>query len=143
VPRTRNAGVAIAVAGAIAMLSPAIATARTVQLSERAQLHRLSHDGSVHRFGGTATGTVPGNVAATLRIRLTSIGGTVVFYARGGSISVAVNGAPKSLSRVGGTMTVTGGTGRYAGARGTATFSGTLDRRTWRATVKADGRLTY
>lgn len=125
------------------LLLPTIALGRTIRLSERANIHRVSHEGGVDRFAGTATGTLPGNVAATLRIGLTAVTGTVTFYPRGGTLTVAVRGKPQSLSRVSGTMTVTRGTGKFAGARGSATFSGTLNRRTWRGTVSATGRLTY
>jgi hypothetical protein len=40
-------------------------------------------------------------------------------------------------------MSVAGGTGRYAHARGRGTFSGTVNRRSWAATVTARGRVSY
>ena len=120
----RGALVAVSgVAVTLGLLLPTSTLARAVTLKEQAQIHRVSHQGGVDRFAGTATGTFPGNVAAALRIRLTVVTGTVTFYPRGGTLTVAVRGTPKSLSRVSGTMTVTGGTGKFADASGSAVKS--------------------
>ncbi|MDO8189030.1 autotransporter [Conexibacter sp. JD483] len=136
--KTRTALAAAIVA--VVLLTPATAPARTIALNENARLHRISTAGGLYRFGGSATGTLPGNVTAALRFGLTSIRGSVTFYPRGGSISVRVSGSPVTLK---GRMTVSGGTGKFAGARGSASWSGTLNRRTWIATVSAKGRLHY
>jgi hypothetical protein len=42
-----------------------------------------------------------------------------------------------------GTLTVTGGTGRYAHAHGHAGFSGTFNRRTYAITLHTSGSLSF
>lgn len=119
------------------------ASARSIALEQSGELHRTSFRNRVHFFKGTATGTLPGKVSAALKIDLFSVSGGVTFFPRGGSISLDVKGKPRGLRRVSGTMRVIAGSGKFAKARGQASFSGTLNRRTWRASVSASGRLTY
>lgn len=123
--------------------SAASASGRTIALEQTGRLHRKSVRNGVNFFEGSATGTLPGAVSAALEIDLFSVSGIVTFFPRGGSITLNVAGKPRGLKNVRGTMTVIAGTGRFSKARGTADFRGTLNRRTWRATVSASGSLTY
>jgi hypothetical protein len=118
---------------------------RSVAVSERADLHLVRKSGSTLYEAGTATGTLPGTITA--RFTVTSkVTGSVRITTRGGTLTMSVDGTPRSagtIARFGGTMRVTSGTGKFARASGTATFTGTVNRRTWAATVNATGRLTY
>lgn len=131
----------------VATLAAPAAEARTIAINADAKLHRTSKSNGVTYFSGTATGSLPGRVNAGLRIGIFAVPGTVTLYPRGGTITLAVDGDPKSLTYVTGTVKVTGGTGKFAGARGRGDFAGTLYRytkRPWRADVSIRrGTLTY
>lgn len=128
-------------------VAPAAAQARTLNISESASLHLVHKSGSTLFEQGSASGSLPGAVAAQLKVTLVVVTGTVTFYPRGGgSLTMRMTGYPKSagtVAKFGGSMTVSSGTGRYAQARGSATFSGTVNRRSWAANVSARGRLSY
>ncbi|ADB50382.1 outer membrane autotransporter [Conexibacter woesei DSM 14684] len=142
----------IAVAGITAVLSVAltdtVATARTVTMTEVAQLHLVRRSGSVLYERGTVSGTLDGTVSARFETSTTSVSGRVTIYPHGGgSLTINVAGNLESLSGVNATFTgsiaVRRGTGRYARATGSGTFTGIVNRRTWAAKVTARGRLTY
>jgi hypothetical protein len=120
--------------------------ARTINVVETARLHLVSKSGSALLEKGTATGSLPGNVTAQFTVTLVRVTGLVTIFPRGGSITIRVVGSPRSVgvvAKFGGTMTVDGGTGRYAHARGGGTFSGTVNRRSWDASATVRGRLSY
>jgi hypothetical protein len=89
--------------------------------------HGAFTSGTCAVFAGTAVLAVPSG-SITLRGRQASACG-------GGS--GAVDG---SFS---GRATVTGGTGTFAGARGTVSFRGTYDGRTGRLAISLRGRVSY
>lgn len=129
-----------------AAAGPVAQAARTINVSERASLHLVRKSGSTIYQAGTATGTLPGTVTTRFKTTPSRVTGSLRIVTRGGTVTLSVNGTPRSFgtkARFGGTMRVTGGTGRYARARGTAGFEGVVNRRTWAATVTARGRLTY
>ncbi len=136
----------LAVSAPVAAARPQAQAARTVNVSERASLHLVRKSGSTLYEAGTATGTLPGTITARFVVGVTKVTGSVTIRTRGGSLTLSVHGTPRStgtVSRFGGTMRVTSGTGRFARARGSASFSGTVNRRTWAASVAASGRLSY
>jgi hypothetical protein len=126
---------------------PTAHAARSMNLSESASLHLVRKSGSVLYESGTATGTLSGRVTARFVTSITKVTGSVTIYPRGGgSLTINVLGFPRSagiVARFTGTMAVRRGTGRYARALGSGSFSGTVNRRTWASTVQASARLTY
>ncbi|MBB4662793.1 autotransporter [Conexibacter arvalis] len=135
----------LTVAAGSATAAPVAQASRTINVTERASLHLVKKSGSTIYQAGTATGTLPGTVTTRFKVT-TKVTGSLKIVTRGGTLTMSVNGRPRSMgttARFGGTMRVTGGTGRYARARGTARFEGVVNRRTWAATVTARGRLTY
>ena len=133
-------------AAAAAPERPVAQAARTIAVSEHASLRLIRKSGSTLYEAGTVTGTLAGTVTARLNTSVTRVTGWVRIRARGGTLTMSLNGRPRSAGvnvRFGGTMRVTGGTGRYARARGSARFSGVVNRRSWAATVDARGRLSY
>lgn len=120
--------------------------ARSVSVNDTASMHLVSKSGSVLAERGTATGTLPGAVNARFVLRVTEATGSVTIAARGGSLTLKVDGFAQSagtLVRLNGTMMVKRGTGRYAHARGTASFSATVNRRSWSIKVRVRGHLSY
>lgn len=147
------AGVALAallllsVWSATAAAAPIAQAARTIDVSQTAQLRLVRKSGSVLYEQGTASGTLPGTVSARFIVSVLKVTGEVTFYPRGGgSITFSVEGFPRSTgvnARFAGTMTITKGTGKYAGARGAASFNGIVNRRSWATSVSATGRMRY
>lgn len=133
-------------AAAPAVAGPQAQAARTINVSERVSLHLVRKSGPTLYEAGTATGTLPGTVTARFNVGITRVTGSVTIRTRGGTLTMSVDGKPRTtgaISRFGGTMRVTSGTGKFARASGTASFSGTVNRRTWAANVAANGRLSY
>jgi hypothetical protein len=120
--------------------------ARAVNVVEQARLHLVSKSGSDLLEKGSASGSLPGSVTAQFTVTPLRVSGLVTIYPRGGSLTIRILGSPRSFginASFAGTMSVIGGTSRYAHARGGGTFSGTVNRRSWAATVTARGRLSY
>ncbi|MDO8209660.1 autotransporter [Conexibacter sp. CPCC 206217] len=147
--KRRPIALALVIATAVALAAPTVATARTININAQTKLHLVKNgkNGNQLRERGTATGTLPGPVVALFTVSLTSITGTVTLLPEKGSITLTISGRPTGSRRgkttASGTMTIVAGTGRYSGARGSASFNGTLDRSTWATTVHATGSLTY
>jgi hypothetical protein len=96
---------------------------------------------------GRATGTVSGSVRS--RITLTHsvvLRGTVTITTSRGRLRLKVDGRARSIelrSRFSGSASIAGGSGRYAHASGSGTFSGVVNRSTWAATIDASGSFSY
>lgn len=120
---------------------------RSINVVDTVRLKLVKKSGNVIYERGTATGSLPGRVSARFVTSLTRVSGTITFYPRGGgSITMTAVGYPKSASRItriSGNLAVRGGTGKYARALGSGTFSGTANRKNWSVTVNARARLTY
>jgi hypothetical protein len=140
------ASVAIAGASTVAgAAGPTADTARTVPAIEHVTLTLVAKSGTKFQHKGRATGTVAGSVTSRITLTSLSITGTVTVRAKGGTLRLKVRGTARSgglRSKFDGTATMSGGTGRYAKARGKGTFTGVVNRRTWAATLDARGSLT-
>jgi hypothetical protein len=92
---------------------------------------------------GTANGTVRSNITITNSVKLR---GMVTISTTQGKVRISVKGRARSLgmrARFDGVATISGGTGKFAGAKGTGTFSGVVNRSTWRVTIDATGSYHY
>lgn len=141
---------AVLAAGALALLGgPAEAKRRRRALTvvDTVSLSLVRKNGNVLYESGTASGTLPGRVSARFTTSLTQVTGTITFYPySGGSITMTAVGYPASTSRITrltGNLAVRSGTGKYASALGSGTFSGTANRRSWSVTVNARVNMTY
>lgn len=119
--------------------------ARSERLAITAHLRYVNARGSYLVEEGQASGPLAGLVKA--RIRVTAdISGSFTFYPRGGSISgrgVGTLHESGVYASFGGTVTVLGGTGRYAHAHGNGGFYGIYDRKTLGVTIQTTGSLSY
>jgi hypothetical protein len=119
--------------------------ARSERLAVDAHLHYVTAKGSYLIEEGYASGPLAGLVKA--RIRVTAeISGSFTFYPRGGSISgrgVGTLHESGIYASFGGSVTVLGGSGRYAHAHGAGGFYGVYDRRTLGVTIQTTGNLSY
>ena len=133
--------------GGLASARPVAQSARTLNTTENASLHLVKKSGSVLNERGSVTGTLSGSVSARFVTSVVQVTGTVTIYPRGGgSLTITVLGYPRStgtVAKFSGSISVKSGTGRFAHARGSGTFTGTVNRKTWAATVHAKAKLTY
>jgi hypothetical protein len=136
--------------------SPAIlGTARTLPMANAAHVLNVKDEGHLHEVRssgaelleeGPVSGTIPGKVKVSFDIGATITAKFTIYANGGGSISGRGGGALHSTSvysSFGGSLKVTGGSGRYAHAHGTGTLSGQINRKTYALTVQADGKLYY
>jgi hypothetical protein len=119
--------------------------AHVLKATDTAHLHYISSSGSLLFDEGKATGTLPG----TMRVHLdlgTTFTGTFTIYASGGSIEGHGSATPHgsgTYESFSGTLTVTGGTGKYVHAHGHGGLYGTFDRDDYALVIKTTGSLTY
>ncbi|HTW40734.1 MAG TPA: hypothetical protein VMD79_00275 [Solirubrobacteraceae bacterium] len=119
--------------------------ARTERLMVDAHLHYVNARGSYLIEEGRASGPLAGLVKAQIKITAT-IAGSFTFYPRDGSISGSGSGKlheSGTYASFGGTVTVLGGTGRYAHARGGGGLYGVYDRKTLGVEIQTTGTLSY
>lgn len=137
----------LATAGPVMAAGPPSRIARTESIHETGRLHLTSKHGFTLNEQGGASGTIPGLIYIHLHIVATNrVTAEVNIYPSGGSLSgtgsasYRVSGANASFT---GQLSVTRGTGRYAGARGHGLrFTGTIARRSDAVDVTLEGSLS-
>ena len=118
---------------------------RSEQLSVTSHLHYIDSKGAYLIEEGEASGPLAGRVRARIRVAA-EVSGSFTFYPQGGSISGRGGGRLHEsgiYASFGGTVTILGGTGRYAHARGAGGFYGVYDRKTLGVTIQTTGTLSY
>jgi hypothetical protein len=152
-------GVALLGALASAALPPAIGSAedstwkrpraahaaRVLRATDTAKLRYVSAAGSELLEQGKATGTLPGSMRALVEIGAT-ISGSFTFYLRDGTLKghgVATPHGAGVYESFAGTVTITGGTGRFVHAHGKTGLYGTFDRETYALTIQTTGTFSY
>lgn len=135
-------------ASSAASLSPSAGVARVVNVREEGRLHFVHSSGSALIDEGPSTGTLPGRV----RVRFIYNGNPIVsaqftIYGSGWSINGRASGRlsnPNSASpSFRGSLSLVGGSGRYAHAHGSGELFGVFYRRTYALTVQAVSQLRY
>jgi hypothetical protein len=125
--------------------APAAHAARVLHASDQAHLRYVSASGSTLYETGRALGTLPGSMHVHMRIAAT-FSGSFLIYAQGGTIEGHGSATPHGsgvYESFAGTLIVSGGTGRYSHAHGTAGLYGTFNRDTYALVVKTTGNLHY
>jgi len=148
----RTASVAV-VAVAFTVGAPALGVqlaraAGSVNAKEEGRLHLVKSSGSLLIDEGPASGTIAGRV----RVRFTydgdpNVTAQITIYGRAGTLEArggARLSSPTSASpSFKGTLTITGGSGRYAHASGSAHLYGVFYRRSYAMVVQTQGTLRY
>lgn len=119
--------------------------AHTLKASDTAHLRYLSASGSLLLEEGKTSGTLPGKMRAHVNVGSTFTG-SFTTYTRYGTIvghGTATPHGSGTYESFSGTLVVTGGSGRYAHARGTAGLYGTFDRDNYAFVVQTTGTLLY
>jgi hypothetical protein len=133
--------------GSAAARRPARA-ARTESIAESAHLHLTSKQGFTLNEQGTTAGTIAGPIYIHLHVANNhgDVSAEVNIYPRGGSLSgqgTASYTVDGPLADFSGRLSITRGTGRYAGAHASSLhFSGSIQRRDNAVTVTLSGSLS-
>jgi uncharacterized membrane protein len=144
--RRRRAAYAAPIAIAIALGAGAsIATGADLHAVDTAKLHYVGAVGEeVYETGG-ASGTLPGSMRVHM-IFASTFSGSFAIYTRGGRIDGHGKATPHGegvYESFAGTLVVTGGTGRYRRAHGTAHLYGTFNRENYALTIQTAGTLRF
>lgn len=135
---------AMAMAVAIGWGAPS-ADASTLKASDTAHLRYVSASGALLLEKGTATGTLPGSMTVRMDVGATFTGSFAIATKSGsiyghGSATPHGSGSYESFA---GSLTVTGGTGRYRHAHGSAGLYGTFNRGNYALLIQTTGTLSY
>lgn len=142
------AGTHVASVAAQAPARPIAArAARTVSVNDTGHLKRLHASGEIFIEEGAVSGTLPGTAKVRLDVGEQITASFTIRVDRGDSIVGTGRATPSSSARYtsfAGTLTVTGGTGRYAHAHGSGKLYGALERKSDNLTVQTrEGTLDY
>lgn len=118
---------------------------RYVNGTATAHLHLVRPSGAELYEEGPVTGALPGRMRAVVSTG-SQVSGSFDITTRAGRIYGRGTATPHGSGRYqsfSGTLTITGGSGRYAHAAGHAGLYGTFDRRTYALVVQTTGRFSY
>ncbi len=119
--------------------------ARALKATDTARLSYISASGSTLYETGRVRGTLPGSMRVHMVISAT-FSGSFTIYASGGSISGRGSATPKGsgvYESFSGSLHVTGGSGRFRHATGTASLYGTFNRNNYALVIQTLGTLRY
>jgi hypothetical protein len=125
--------------------SPAARAAHTLSITDTADMHYTGGSGSLLEESGSASGTLPGTMKADCKFGVT-LNTSFTIYAKDGTIKGHGTATPHgsgAIESFAGTLTATGGSGRYAHAHGHAGLYGTFNRKDYALTVQTTGKLSY
>lgn len=154
--KTGGMTLAVLLAGALALTARhasaegtgrpvAVSASHSLNATDTAHLRYIHGSGSLLLEEGSASGSLPGKMQVHCEVGPT-VSARFIIFVHGGTIdgrgTAKAHGAGRYESFAG-SLTVTGGTGRYAHAHGHAGLYGVFDRRSYDLTVQTTGRLLY
>jgi len=126
---------------------PRAQAARTLKVNDTGYLHLLHASGSILSEVGSVSGTLPGTASVRLDVGETVTASFTIHVRGGGSITgrgSAILHSSGRYSSFAGTLSVTGGTGRFAHTHGAGKLYGVIERRSDSLTVQTrEGMLHY
>jgi hypothetical protein len=124
---------------------PPAHASRSLRARDEAHLRYVSASGSTLYETGRASGTLPGAMHVRMNVGPT-FSGSFTIYAAGGAIAGRGSAVPHGVGvyeSFAGSLRVTGGSGRFRRARGTAKLYGTFNRNTYALLIQTAGVLRY
>jgi hypothetical protein len=117
-------------------------------IKDEGRLRLVKSSGSQLIDEGPASGTIPGKVRIVFAYNGDpTVSAQITIYGHGGTLQAHATGhlsSPTSASpSFKGTLTITGGDGRYAHAHGAGQLYGVFYRRSYAITVQTEGTLHY
>ena len=125
--------------------SPRTQAARSLTIDDTGHLRLIHASGQVLSEAGAISGTLPGTAKVSLNVGET-VTASFTIYAHDGSITGHGHATLHSSGRYssfGGTLSVTGGTGRFAHAHGSGELYGAIERKSDALTVQTRGGKLY
>jgi hypothetical protein len=128
--------------------SASSASAATLNVRDESNLRFVKSSGSTLIDEGHATGTIPGKVRARFVYNGNpNVSAQITIYGAHGTIQVRASGWLSSPTNpnpsFSGTLTITGGSGRYSHAHGSGKMYGVFHRRSYGLIVQTLGTLHY
>jgi hypothetical protein len=122
--------------------------ARTVSVNDTGHLQRTHASGEIFIEVGKISGTLPGTASVRLDVGSETVTATFTIKLGGGGSIMGTGrakiGSDGRYTSFGGTLIVSGGTGRYAHAHGAGKLYGVLERKSDNVTVQTrEGKLDY
>lgn len=138
----------LTIAVAAALLAPSVASATTIAYEARGSVRKVSQTGTTVVYRGHVRSPTLGRARVAQRLRLEglSASGTFRVRYRGGTIRGRVHATARiegGAAVFKGRLRITGGTGRFTGARGRGRYSGRSTLDLSRATFHQRGRVVY
>lgn len=141
----RPACVSLIAAGLALGAGASLASGAELRASDTAKLRYVGAVGEQVYETGSAGGTLPGPIHAHMVFAAT-FSGNFQIYTRAGTIDGRGTAKPHgegTYQSFAGTLVVTGGTGRYRHAHGTARLYGVFDRESYALSIQTAGTLRY
>jgi hypothetical protein len=135
--------------GAAGAAGPQAKASRSFYLSDSASLRKDNQKGVELKESGKAKGDLPGKIYIQLRLASSrSVTAKIQVYPSGGSISATASAryrvVTSSSASFSGTLNITGGSGRFAKAKGShLSFTGTVHRPSDAVSVHVSGKMSY
>jgi hypothetical protein len=139
---------ALAIALAMSLVAAGVASARSLRVHDEGYLRFVTSSGSTVIDGGQISGTLPGkgrvnfiyngNPTVTASFTIAGAG-----WSLHGHATCRLSNPNSSAPSFRGSLTLTGGAGRYARAHGSGELFGVFYRRSYALSVQAIGRLQY
>lgn len=132
----------------LALAAGAAHTARVVGVREEGRLRFLADNATQIVDEGHVSGTIPGRARVYFAYNGNpSVSARFTIHAAGGSISgighCRLSNPTSPTPSFRGALAITGGSGRYAHARGSGELFGVFHRRGYALVIQAIGRLRY
>jgi hypothetical protein len=139
---------ALPILASSATAHPRGTSASSLRVKDEGHLHLVKSSGSLLIDEGSASGTIPGRVKVWFTYNGNpTVSAQITIYGRSGSIDAHGSGrlsSPTSPSpSFNGTLTISGGSGRYARSKGSGHLYGVFYRRSYGMTVQTEGSLHY